>query len=263
MTGFSIEREMREWWELSEQEHLQMEPRFTLRSVLCGPYDSPQSHEAHLAKTFGVGDPLFDTLDEFRFSPATNLLESVRLSLPETLQDCSVLLAELTRAPARCVRPRYRRPPPTEFLLGAEVSWIDDDGAFLIGLAGDARAPVHERFQIANRLELFFGPGVHGWVLRRPALCLTTGWTAPVLSEEPCGLGPLLATYVRLRSEETIDALEDGDPRPRSQFVALYENVRPLAETAQGRVLATEIEQVADTFGFDLPRHEPGIRPIS
>src|SRR5690606_37098373 len=40
--------------------------------------------------------------------------------------------------------------------------------------------------------------------------------------------------YLRLRAEETIDALEDADPRSRSQFVALYEDVRPPAETASG-----------------------------
>ena len=60
-------------------------PRFSLpgHQIICGPYDSPASHDRHLSETYESGDPFLDSTDDIRFSPANARLVSLRLFVPK------------------------------------------------------------------------------------------------------------------------------------------------------------------------------------
>jgi len=222
-------------------------PRYSLRQLLLGPYDSADAHDAHFAKTFGSGDPILDSTDELRFSQATSRLVSCRVGVPERPVAHDAFVERARALPCRVALPWLRQDTHFQVVIGTST-YIDADGHELLVFRPD-EGPLLERIRFGADFEMIRGEAtIAGMILRHPARYLSEGWRLTPPLDDEGALGPLLATYVRLLDAEFVARMDDGDPEAREPIVTLLARAQSLPETPQRNVLVDALRSMLDLF---------------
>ncbi len=241
-------------FEFIEGALLPSRPRFSLggRSLLLGPYDSPASHDAHFAETFGSGDPILDSTDELRFSSTDGRLVSYRLRVPENPMQGGFISAT-SRLPVQIAIPRL--PLGTHVQLPpATHTEVDDEGE-AIAMFWGAADDVIRRVQIAFNFEMLLGADqIRGFMLHNPSDCLASGWR---LVPPPVGdraLSRLLARYLNTLNPHFVERLDDGDSSACECLEGLRLEAMQLRDSQQRDVLRDSITSVQEIFCAPSPR---------
>jgi hypothetical protein len=223
-------------------------PRYNLgaRSLLLGPYDSPASHDAHFAVTFGSGDPILDSTDELRFSSTSGELLSYRLRVPENPTQGN-FISVASELPIRNALPRL--PLGTHFqMIVATHSQMDDDGN-AIAIYRESPDRITRRVQIASNFEMLLGADqIRGFILHNPSDYLVSGWgPAP----PPIGdlvLARALARFVNMLTPAFVELLDDGDTGACDRLKILLSETTKLSASPQRDTLIDSISRVQETF---------------
>jgi hypothetical protein len=218
--------------------------------ILLGPYDSPQSHDHHVAQTCGSGDIILDGTEELRFDKATHLLQSCRIRVPENPAWDAALVERVLSA--EVVEGRPQAAPTCDFQLApARSTLMEERGAWLMVTRDASADGLLERVSLAPDLELLWGrDDFYGWLLWRPARYLVSGWTpeAPLSDADAAALGPVLARYVRLLDEPFVERLENGDPAARAALDSVLREAEGLPASPQRDALLAAVASVLATI---------------
>jgi hypothetical protein len=218
--------------------------------ILLGPYDSPQSHDHHVAQTCGSGDIILDGTEELRFDRASHLLESCRIRVPESPAWDAALVERVLSA--EVVEARPQAGATCDFQLApARSTMMEERGAWLMVTRDASADRLLERVSVAPDLDLLWGrDDFYGWLLWRPARYLVSGWTPqpPLSDAEAEALAPVLARYVRLLDEPFVERLQDGDPSARTELDSVLRDGQRLTASPQRDALIAAVESVLATI---------------
>lgn len=224
--------------------------RYSIRTVVVGPYYSAEEHEKHISNTVGIGDPLLDIENEFRFSPKTGILESFRLIIPEKPILTENLFCHLSTCHSKAFLPIFIPFSDTSNKLDIEKLWIDNFGNRVVFFSGDEHSRIDDIYEIAKDLYFFIGPCIYGFLLYKPAFYLTKGWEmCSNIIVEPC-FSLLLAKFVCLLNSDTINQLEDGDKNTQYHFRQLYQKLTTINSSPQVYALRSIMDDLFETFDF-------------
>jgi hypothetical protein len=214
-------------------------PRWNESSALVGPYRSSKEWETHFRDTVGVGDPILQTMDEFRFDPESGYLRSCRLLVPQYISTEHIpALDRFVPCPSVAL--------PLSFECTADYAWVSTDGRMMGAHDGTARG---SQVQICEDLMLLVsGEKIVGWALRDYAKYAVGGFQFPediIVSPE---LEDLAANYFRMSKDpDVIDAIMDDDVEVLSRIDGLIGKLEPLVSvSSQARQVKRWLESMKD-----------------
>ncbi len=202
-------------------------PIWELRQIRIGPAPGDASYDAHESRTRGSS---FVWGDEWRFGEDGRLL-SLIWTVPERRAPVPAELGPVEPAALR-FEALGRLPTFTETIAF-------DSRQLVCGREAPPRSP--RSFLIAPDLSVVAdGDAWWGWRLERPLAHLPEG-------PGPRALAPLISRWFELVNEETIEALESGDPSLQQNIESLLAEAEALRHPA-AHPLAEEAARVLDNF---------------
>jgi hypothetical protein len=225
-------------------------PRFSLtdRTVLVAAYTSAAEYDHHFSITTGSGDTLYDKTESIRFDPATRLLASVRMHVPERPEPPpSALLTLLEKEP---VSELPILPPGEAFSIEVpRALFVDSRGRYIAAMRTEPTLG-QRRVQIAQDFEIIVNVGeLEGWLLNCPSRYLSYGWGVGHSDADGWqDLAPLLARFLKLIDDAFVLRLEDNEPMALQALHQLLESTNRTRDCPQRHAFTQAIESIIDTF---------------